>query len=100
MSSLMASSSPAPKALGEPQFSRAVSSALQDMKCAPTKQDTQQPQDGASASALSTSPPFRERSDMSSSPKESRHKNGAAACAEEGGIDLLGKPLTLFPGLL
>ena len=93
MSSLMASSAPPPKMLGEPQFSRAVSSALQDMKCTPTKQEAQQLQDWATASALSTSPPFREGRDKSSSPEEGRHRNGAAAVAEEGSIDLLGEPL-------
>ena len=93
MSSLMASSAPAPKMLGEPHFSRAVSSALQDMKCTSMRQEAQQLQNGTTASALSTSPPFRERRDESSSPEGGRHRNGAAACAEEGGIDLLGKPL-------
>ena len=96
MSSLMASSAPAPKMLGEPHFSRAVSSALQDMKGTPTKQEAQQLQNGTTASALSTSPPFREKRGKSSSPEEGRHRNGAAACADEGGIDLLGKPLA-FP---
>ena len=90
MSSLMASSAPGPKPKphGEQQFSRAVSSARQDMgRYTPRGQGAQQ-QDSSKLAMLSTSPPFR---DSSRSPEEGKRSNAALACGDEGGVDLAGE---------
>ena len=92
MSSLMASSAPGHKMQEEPQFSRAVSSALQDMgKRTPSKQEAQQKEAG-SASTLSSSPPYREGR---SSPHEG--KQGSTVLeGDEGSVDLIGRSSLLM----
>ena len=100
MSSLMASSAPGPKPHGEQQFSRAVSSARQDMGlCTPRTQRTQQ-KDSSKAMMMATSPPFR---DTSNSPEEGRKSTAALAFGAEGEVDLAGErdyavhsPIRLF----
>ena len=88
MSSLMASSAPGPKPQGEQQFSRAVSSARQDMKLSvPGAKSTQQP-DSSRDAMLSTSPPFR---DHNSSPEEAKSSAAAQAFGDDCGIDLAGE---------
>lgn len=92
MSSLMASSAPGHKVHEEPQFSRAVSSALQDMgKSSPMKLEAQQ-KENSTASILSSSPPFR---DNKISPAEG--SLAAISTGDEGGIDLIGEPCAPFP---
>ncbi len=88
MSSLMASSAPGSKPHGEQQFSRAVSSARQDMgSCTPGPQSTQQKHSSKDA-MHSASPPFR---DHTSSPVETQNSAAAPAYGEEYGIDLAGE---------
>lgn len=88
MSSLMASSAPGPKPHGEPQFSRAVSSALQDTGTINSPKLDANQMDTANASMLSTSPPFR---DKESCPEEAGQRSTAPAAGDEGGIDLAGE---------
>ena len=89
MSSLMASSAPGHKMQEEPQFSRAVSSALQDMgQSTPSKQGAQH-KEASSASMLSSSPPFREGR---TSPHEGKQENTVLE-GDEGGVDLIGECL-------
>ena len=87
MSSLMASSAPGEKPHEEPQFSRAMSSALQDMGQSTPRQQAPQQKDSSNATMLSTSPPFREHS---SSPEETMKSTAALAFGEESRIDLAG----------
>ena len=89
MSSLMASSAPGPKPHGEPQFSRAVSSALQDRGTSNSPKLDANQKDTANALKLSTSPPFR---DNKSSHEEAGQRSAAPAAGDdEGGIDLAGE---------
>ena len=88
MSSLMASSAPGPKPHGEQQFSRAVSSARQDMGlCTPRAQRAQQ-KDSSKAVMVATSPPFR---DTGSSPEEGMRSTATLTFGDEGGVDLAGE---------
>ena len=89
MSSLMASSAPGHKMQEEPQFSRAVSSALQDMgQSTPSKQDALE-EDASSATLLSSSPPFREGR---STPHEGKQGSPMLE-GDECGVDLIGESL-------
>lgn len=88
MSSLMASSAPGPKPHGEQQFSRAVSSARQDMALSTPGYQSRPQKDSSKDTKLSASPPFR---DNNSSPEEANNSAAAPAYGEEYGIDLAGE---------